>query len=180
MLAAIINMENNLEQLRKAVFFDRDGTLNVEKHYLYKPEDFQWMPEAMEAIQHCHDKGYLAVVITNQSGVARGYYTEADILRLHQWMNQDLQEHGVAPIDGFYYCPHHPQAKVQKYAVECSCRKPKPGLILQACQELDINPAESVMIGDKPRDVECGEAAGTKGVLYEGGSLLELVEALLK
>ena len=159
----------------KAVFFDRDGTLNVDVHYLYRPEDFQWTPEAVEAIEYCHQQGYLVVVITNQSGVARGYYTEAEVQRLHQWMNEELARQGTKPIDAFYYCPHHPQGKVAAYTKECSCRKPQPGMLLQACREMNIEPARSYMIGDSPRDVEAGEKAGIKGVLYAGGSLLACV-----
>lgn len=166
--------------LKKAVFFDRDGTLNVDVHYLHRIEDFQWMPEAVEAIAYCHRQGYLVVVVTNQSGVARGYYEEADVGRLHQWMNEELARQGVAPIDGFYYCPHHPGAAVPEYAVDCDCRKPKPGMIFTACRELGIDAAQSFMVGDKPRDVECGEAAGAKGVLYEGGSLLACVKQAME
>lgn len=165
--------------LKKAVFFDRDGTLNVDVHYLHRIEDFQWMPEAVEAIAYCHQQGYLVVVVTNQSGVARGYYEEADVVRLHQWMNEELARQGVAPIDGFYYCPHHPKAAVPEYAVDCDCRKPKPGMLLTACRELGIEAKLSLMVGDKPRDVECGEAAGAKGVLYEGGSLLACVRKVI-
>lgn len=160
----------------KAVFFDRDGTLNVDKDYLYKIEDFKWTEGAVSALQYCHEKGYLAVVITNQSGVARGYYTEADVHRLHRWMNQELEAKGEAPIDAFYYCPHHPKGKVAAYACECSCRKPKSGLVLQAIKELDIDPAKSLMVGDKLRDIESGEAAGVRGALYKEGSLLEFVK----
>lgn len=165
--------------MRKAVFFDRDGTLNVEVHYLHRREDFQWTPDAVEAIEYCHQKGYLVVVVTNQSGVARGYYTEKDVAELHRWMNGELVRLGAAPIDGFYYCPHHPQAAVPAYALDCDCRKPKPGMILRACRELDIAPEKSFMFGDSQRDVESGEAAGVKGVLYEGGSLLACVQGIL-
>ena len=105
----------------KAVFFDRDGTLNVDVHYLYRPEDFQWTPEAVEAIEYCHQQGYLVVVITNQSGVARGYYTEAEVQRLHQWMNEELARQGAKPIDAFYYCP------AQSYMVGDSPRDVEAG-----------------------------------------------------
>ena len=162
--------------LKKAVFFDRDGTLNVDVHYLHRIEDFQWTPEAVEAIAYCHQQGYMVVVVTNQSGVARGYYEEADVMRLHKWMNEELARCGIAPIDGFYYCPHHINASVPEYAVDCDCRKPKPGMIFTACRELGIDAGQSFMVGDKPRDVECGEAAGAKGVLYAGGSLLACVK----
>ncbi len=174
MPAGISNMAN------KAVFFDRDGTLNVDKDYLYRIEDFQWVEGAVEALRYCHDHGYLVVVITNQSGVARGYYTEADVHKLHSWMNQQLEQMGEKPIDAFYYCPHHPKAKVAEYACECSCRKPQPGLVLRAIKELDIDPAKSLMVGDKQRDVASGEAAGVPGVLYQGGSLLECIKEKIR
>jgi len=172
MQAVILNMANK----NRAIFFDRDGTLNVEVDYLYRPEDFRWMPEAVEALRYCHEQGYLAVVITNQSGVARGFYHEEDVVRLHRWMNRQLAEMGEQPIDGFYYCPHHPQGTVPQYTTVCSCRKPQPGMIVQACRELQIDPAQSWMIGDSLRDVESGEAAGVRGVRYTGGSLLECLK----
>ena len=160
---------------RAAVFFDRDGTLNVDKEYLYRIEDFEWMEDAPQAIRWANQEGFLVIVVTNQSGVARGYFTEDDVRRLHEWMNEDLARAG-AHIDAFYYCPHLPNGRVEAYAKECSCRKPKPGLIERACADFDIDREASIMIGDKPRDVECAEAAGVRGVLYEGGSLLQLLK----
>ena len=157
---------------KKAVFFDRDGTLNVDTAYLYRIEEFRWEEGAVEAIRYCNDRGWLVIVVTNQSGVARGYYTEADVERLHAWMNEDLEKHG-AHIDAFYYCPHHPQGAVAQYAKECDCRKPAPGLVETACREYGIDEAKSVLIGDKERDVECAERAGVRGILYPGGSLLD-------
>ncbi|MGL6014993.1 MAG: D-glycero-alpha-D-manno-heptose-1,7-bisphosphate 7-phosphatase, partial [Selenomonadaceae bacterium] len=105
----------------KAVFFDRDGVLNVDVHYLHKKEDFVWVDGAPEAVKYCNDHGYRVIVITNQSGVARGYYTEQDIAALHDWMNEQLQQWG-AHIDAFYYCPHHPQGTVLEYTRSCNCR----------------------------------------------------------
>jgi len=158
-----------------AVFFDRDGTLNVDKDYLYKIKDFEWLEDAPKAIRWANEKGFLAIVITNQSGIARGYFAEDDVRRLHEWMNEDLVRFG-AHIDAFYYCPHLPNGKVEAYAKECDCRKPKPGLIERACADFRIDRGISLMIGDKPRDVECAEAAGVRGVLYEKGSLLQLLK----
>ena len=156
----------------KAVFFDRDGTLNVDVHYLYRIEDFQWTEDAIAAIKYCNDQDWRVIVITNQSGVARGYYTEQDIQRLHEWMNEDLAKYG-AHIDAFYYCPHHPDGSVPQYAVACDCRKPGTRLLDAACADFDINRAKSVMIGDKPIDVECARRAGIKGIRFMGGSLLK-------
>lgn len=161
--------------LQRAVFFDRDGTLNVDIHYLHNPEDFEWMPGAREAIRYANDCGFLAIVITNQSGVARGYYPESDVLRVYDWMNKELAKIG-AHLDGIYYCPHHPQGVVQEYAIDCDCRKPKPGLLLRAIEEHDIDPETSVFIGDGDSDVACAERAGVRGVKYTGGSLLDVVK----
>ena len=160
--------------LRKAVFFDRDGTLNKEVNYLYKIEDFVWQPGAVEAVKFCNEQGYLAIVITNQSGVARGMYGEEDIQVLYDWMNEDLAKYG-AHLDAIYYCPHHPEGKVLAYRCDCSCRKPKPGMIEYACRRYDIDKANSLMVGDGARDVESAQAAGVKGVLYTGGNLCNLL-----
>lgn len=164
---------------RPAVFFDRDGTLNVDTGYLHETSEFRWMPEAPEAIKYVNDRGYLAIVITNQSGVARGLFPESDVLALHEYMNEQLAGLG-AHIDAFYYCPHHPEGAVPEYRQECDCRKPRSGLIERACRDFAIDPGRSLMIGDSPRDVECGERAGVRGVLYKGGSLLELVRQMLE
>ena len=160
---------------RKAIFFDRDGTLNVDKDYLYKIEDFEWLADAPQAIRWANERGFLVIVITNQSGVARGYFSEDDVHQLHEWMNEDLARFD-SHIDAFYYCPHLPNGSVPTYAKECDCRKPKPGLIDRACADFNVDCGASLMIGDKPRDVECAEAAGVRGVLYRGGSLLELLK----
>ena len=158
----------------KAIFFDRDGTLNVDVHYLHDPADFAWMPGAIEAIRWANDHGYIVIVVTNQSGVARGYYDEAAVRRLHAWMNTELRAYG-AHIDAFYYCPHHAEGKIPVYAKECDCRKPAPGMILRAMAEHEIDPAVSWMFGDAQSDVAAAENAGVHGVRYEGGSLLAYV-----
>lgn len=158
-------------RLRPAIFFDRDGTLNVDTHYLYKPEEFRWIEDAPAAIRWANDHGYLAVVITNQSGVARGFYTEADVEKLHRWMNERLAEVD-AHIDAFYYCPHHPEGAVAKYRKHCDCRKPGPALIEEACRALHIERSASFFIGDAERDMACAARSGLRGVRYEGGSLL--------
>ena len=148
-----MSMEN------KAVFFDRDGTLNVDIHYLHRPEDFIWIPRAKEAIRHVNDRGYLAILVTNQSGVARDYYPESDVVRVYEWMNAELQRSG-AHLDALYYCPHHPQGSVARYTRACACRKPEPGMILRAAQEHGIDLARSLLVGDKISDLEAGRAAG--------------------
>lgn len=164
----------------KAVFFDRDGTLNVNTDYLYKKEDFVWMPQAVEAIKYANDRGYLVIVVSNQSGVARGYYTEEDVKILHRWMNEELKKKG-AHIDAFYYCPYHTAGTVPEYTRDSEDRKPKPGMILKAMKDFHIDPSQSLMIGDKPLDVECADNAGIKGVLYDGkSSLLECLADNIK
>ena len=165
-------ISNTVNDMKKAIFFDRDGTLNEEVHFLHKIEDFVWTEGAIEAIKFCNDHNYLAIVITNQSGVARGYYPEENIMKLHQWMNDQLKGHG-AHLDGIYYCPHHPEGIIGKYALKCNCRKPLPGMLLRAEKDFDIDMAKSYLIGDGARDVECAEAAGVKGIRYTGGNLYQ-------
>lgn len=160
------------------VFFDRDGTLNVDVDYLHRPEDFIWTPEAPAAIRRLNECGVLTVVVTNQSGVARGYYPEEDVLRLHDWMNEELKKEG-AHLDTLFYCPHYPEGKIPEYAKICNCRKPAAGMIDAACEAHPIDRRRAVLIGDSERDMECARRAGIKGVLYTGGSLLEVVERVL-
>lgn len=162
----------------KAIFFDRDGTLNVDVDYLHDPAAFAWTEGAIDAVRWANAHGYLAIVVTNQSGVARGYFPECDVTRLHDWMNAELQKCG-AHIDAFYYCPHHPAAKIPAYRKDCDCRKPAPGLLLRALREYDIDPAASLMIGDARRDITCAEQAGVRGVLYTGGDLCEAVRGAI-
>ena len=163
----------------KAIFFDRDGTLNVDVHYLHDPRDFVWVEGAIAAIRWANEHGYLVIVVTNQSGIARGYYDEAAVHHLHDWMNTELEKHN-AHIDAFYYCPHHTEGKLPAYTKSCDCRKPAPGMLLRAITEHDIDPAASLMIGDAPRDMAAAEKAGVRGTLYEGGNLLATVQCAAK
>lgn len=162
----------------KAAFFDRDGVLNVDKSYLYKIEDLEWIDGAEEALAYLTQQGYTVFVVTNQSGIARGYYTVDDMNKLHEFMAQQVAAAG-GKIEKFYYCPHLPEGKIAEYAVECDCRKPKPGLILRAFEEYDIDKDAAFLIGDKPRDVESAEAAGIKGYLFSGGNLLNFVKEIV-
>lgn len=161
----------------KAVFFDRDGVLNIDKDYLYKIEDFEWQEEAPQAIKFLKEQGYFIFVVTNQSGVARGYYTEQDMHNLHEHMQAELRKIGTQ-IDAFYHCPHLPEATVTEYAMDCNCRKPEPGMIIRAIAEHNIDPQQSFLIGDKHRDIQAGQAAGVRGYLYKEGSLLEFVRSI--
>lgn len=159
---------------RTAVFLDRDGVLNRDVNYLHRPEDFIWLEGAQAAVRYLNQQGYLVIVVTNQSGVARGYYSEAAVNYLHNWMNEQLEQID-AHIDAFYYCPHHPDGIVGQYRQCCACRKPEPGLILQAIDEWSIDVAGSLLIGDNRRDVEAAERAGIKGYLFTQGNLLAFI-----
>jgi D-glycero-D-manno-heptose 1,7-bisphosphate phosphatase len=152
----------------RAVFLDRDGTINEEKEYLWRVEAFRFIPGAVDAIKLLKKSGYLVVVVTNQSGIGRGYYGEADLMLLHEHMERELQRHGTT-VDACYFCPHHPQHGVGHYAVDCSCRKPLPGMLLQAAVELEIDLAASWMIGDKKADIDAGQAAGCRTILVRTG-----------
>jgi len=146
-----------------AVFLDRDGTVNVEKNHLYLIEDWQWIPGAQDAIKLLRDSGYLVVIVSNQAGIARGYYASEDVSALHLHVQQELQQLG-AGVDAYYWCPHHPD-----FGSGCSCRKPAPGMLLQAAQDLNIDLAASWMVGDKAIDVQAGLAAGVSSLLVQTG-----------
>lgn len=150
--------------MNKAVFLDRDGTINVDKAYISKIDDFEYIQGAIEGLKLLQDAGYLLFVVTNQSGIARGYYSEKTFLELNSWMVDDLRDKGIY-ISKVYYCPHHPNGKIKKYRVICSCRKPKLGMYLQAIDEFDIDVSKSFAIGDKIRDSAICENTECKGFL---------------
>lgn len=158
------------------VFLDRDGVLNIDIGYLWQSQDWVWVHGAVEAIRQFNQKGWPVVVVTNQSGVARGYYREEDVQELHEWLNRELAQFG-AHIDRFYYCPHHVKGTLPHYQRECECRKPQPGMIRKGMEELQADPARSFLIGDKPSDLEAAAAAGIRGYLFTGGNLLEFIDA---
>ena len=137
--------------MNKAIFLDRDGTINVEKHYLYKIEDFEFLPGVVDALKILQEAGYLLIIITNQSGIGRGYYTEEDFQKLNDWMISTLKQQGVMIAD-VYFCPHLPDAQVAEYRKECNCRKPKLGMYKQAILDYNIQVGKSYAIGDKIRD----------------------------
>jgi D-glycero-D-manno-heptose 1,7-bisphosphate phosphatase len=166
-------------QKKPAAFLDRDGVLNIDRGYVHTHEEFTWVEGAKEAVKLLNDRGYLVIVITNQAGVARGYYAEEQVESLHDWMNEELNKVG-AYIDAFYFCPHHPTEGIDSYRLDCSCRKPKPGLVLQALAEWPVDPEKSFLIGDKTSDLAAAEAAGIKGYLFSGGILLDFVQSCLK
>jgi len=153
--------------VKRAVFLDRDGTINLEKDYLFRIVDFEFVPGAPEAIKLLNIAGLFVVVVTNQSGIARGYFTEADVETLHRHISEELAAAG-ARIDAWLYCPHHPEGK-GRYAGQCTCRKPLPGMLVDAAARFDIDLESSVMIGDKRADVEAGLAAGCRPILVRSG-----------
>ncbi|TLX76099.1 HAD family hydrolase [Labilibacter sediminis] len=143
--------------MNKAVFIDRDGVVNSDEghYYVYKAQDFVFNPEIEKALLLLKEAGFLLVLVTNQGGVAKGIYTEEDVDKIHQFMQNRLEEKGVR-FDAVYYCPHHDAVS------SCSCRKPKPGMILKAVDDLNIDPKQSFLVGDSERDVQAGDAAGLK------------------
>jgi len=153
------------ERARPCVFIDRDGTLNVEKNYLHRYEDWEWIPGSVEMLGALREAGFLAIVVTNQAGVGRGYYDEAAIARLHALVDEDLLAAGSG-IDAYYYCPHHPEHGEVR---DCDCRKPAPGMLRKAQREWNIALEDSWMVGDKLSDINAGLAAGTRCILVRTG-----------
>jgi D,D-heptose 1,7-bisphosphate phosphatase len=151
-----------------AVFLDRDGTINEEVEYLSRLEDLRIFPLCHEAIGRINKAGMKVIVVTNQSGVARGYFNEDFLHTLHGQINKMLGE-GGAHIDRFYYCPHHPTEGKGTYTRDCDCRKPKTGMFLKAAREMGIDLSSSYMIGDHQKDMEAADNAGIKGVLVRTG-----------
>ncbi|MCG7535259.1 D-glycero-beta-D-manno-heptose 1,7-bisphosphate 7-phosphatase [Pseudoalteromonas sp. OOF1S-7] len=162
----------------KAVFLDRDGVINQDHAYVHKIEDFEFIDGVFEACQQFQALGYKLVVVTNQSGIGRGYYDEAQFAQLTDWMCKQFLAHGVS-ISGVYFCPHHPKKAQPQYLRECECRKPNPGMLLQAIEEHDIDPTRSVMVGDKGSDMQAAQAAGvrTKILVESGQTFSEEVRA---
>lgn len=161
-------MDDPKVALRRAVFLDRDGTINEEVGYLRKLEQLKLFPFSAEAIQILNRKGIPIIVVTNQSGVARGYFDEDFVYRLHDLIRDQLEAKG-AHIDAFYYCPHHPTEGSDPYRRACTCRKPGTGMFLQASRDLHIDLSRSYMVGDMMKDVQAGKKAGTKGILVMTG-----------
>jgi len=154
------------DRKRRAVFLDRDGTLNVDREYVGKTEDVELVPNAAEGARMLAAAGYVLVVVSNQSGIARGYFTEKQADAVDERLAQLLSSRGVA-IAASYRCPHLPDAPLPQYAVDCDCRKPSPGLILRAASELSLDPNASWAIGDRARDIEAGAAAGCRTIAVD-------------
>ncbi|MDF1880044.1 D-glycero-beta-D-manno-heptose 1,7-bisphosphate 7-phosphatase [Sulfurimonas sp. MAG313] len=141
---------------KPALFLDRDGVINIEKNYLHKKEDFDFMDGIFDLCQYYLDKGYYIIVVTNQSGIARKYYSQKDFIKLTSWMLDVFKEHGIS-IDKVYHCPHHPDI-----SGECECRKPKAGMLFEAAKDFSIDLVNSILIGDSERDIEAAHKAGLK------------------
>ena len=150
---------------RPALFLDRDGVINVDYGYVHRPEEFEFVEGIFDLVAVANKAGYLVVVVTNQAGIGRGYYTEAQFHALTAWMKTQFNEHG-AIIDAVYFCPCHPEHGIGAYRRESEFRKPASGMLLQAQSELDIEMAHSILIGDKPSDMAAGRAAGVGTLLH--------------
>ena len=162
--------------LRPAAFLDRDGVLNVDHGYTYRPEDLKLMPTTAAAVRLLNEAGHLVIVVSNQSGLARGYFDEASVRQFNAQLKEALRTLG-ARIDAFYYCPHHPDGKVSAFAISCQCRKPQPGLLEQAARDWPIDRVRSFLIGDKDDDIAAARAFGIRGAKFNAteGTLEALV-----
>jgi D-glycero-D-manno-heptose 1,7-bisphosphate phosphatase len=165
--------------MRRAGFIDRDGVLNEDRAYVHRIEDFHFIPGAIEALRRLQQAGFLLVLVTNQSGIARGLFTEADYQQLDRHIRERLLQSGVS-LDSVQYCPHLPDAAVEQYRRDCECRKPRPGMILTAATELDIDLPRSFFVGDRKSDIEAGRAAGVgRCFLVRSGQSLSAADILL-
>jgi len=154
--------------VRRAVFLDRDGTLLEEGNFVDRLDKLIFFPYSIDAVRALNRADLAVVVVTNQSGVARGLYTEDFVREAHRDIDKRLKDAG-ARIDGFYYCPHHPQGSVESLRVDCQCRKPNPGQLIRAAAELDLDLTKSFIVGDRWKDIEAGEAVSARGILVRTG-----------
>ena len=152
----------------RAIFLDRDGTLNEEDGYISSPERFRLYSFAAEAVRLINQSGWKAIVLTNQSGVARGYFTETTLIEIHERMEESLRSQG-ARIDAIYYCAHHPDYGSPPYRLDCDCRKPRPGLVERAARDFNLDLNRCYAVGDRYRDIEAGHALGARGVMVMTG-----------
>jgi D,D-heptose 1,7-bisphosphate phosphatase len=158
--------------MNKAVFLDKDGTLIIDIPYNADPDRITLCNDCINGLKRLQEKNYLLILITNQAGVAHGYFKEDALLLVEKKIRMMLNNYGIM-LSGFYYCPHHPQGKIEPYAIDCDCRKPKSGLLLKAATELKIDLSASWMIGDILNDIEAGNSAGCKSILIDIGNETE-------
>ncbi|MEG0796261.1 MAG: HAD family hydrolase [Odoribacter sp.] len=167
--------ENNSKPVNKAVFFDRDGTINSDEghYYIYKAEDFIFNPGIIEGMKRLQQAGYLLFVITNQGGIAKGEYTKEDVEKVHEYMCAELKKHGVS-LTKIYYCPHHESVKT------CVCRKPSPYMVNLAMEEFNIDKNHSWLIGDSNKDIKCAEDAGVKPIhIHKNQDITPAIDQIL-
>jgi|TARA_B110000858_G_C17745329_1_gene447018 D-glycero-D-manno-heptose 1,7-bisphosphate phosphatase len=163
--------------LRPAIFLDRDGVINKDKGYIYKIDDFEWVEGAKESIKYLNDKGYYIFVVTNQSGIARGYYTIQDVILLHNYISDELNTI-KAHIDEFFISPYHP-INTNEYLHLSHLRKPETGMLDLAANKWSIDKSKSFLIGDKSTDMECAENFRIKGYLFKNGNLLDFIKTCI-
>jgi len=168
-----------MSKAKPAVFLDRDGVINKDNGYVSEIDDFEFIEGVIEACLILKEKGYLIVVITNQSGIARGLFSEEQFHTLTEWMDWSLADRGV-DLDGIYYCPHHAEHGQGEFKTDCDCRKPKPGMLLNAIEDLNIDVEHSILVGDKVSDLKAGIAAGVKSnyLVRTGKTITEEGESL--
>ena len=168
-----------MSNAKPAIFLDRDGVINKDNGYVSQRDDFEFIEGTIEACIELQKKGYLLVVITNQSGIARGLFTEAQFNTLTEWMDWSMSDRGV-DLDGIYYCPHHSEEGQGEFKIDCECRKPKPGMLMNAIEDLNIDIDTSILVGDKTSDLQAGIAAGIKTnyLVRSGKEITEQGESL--
>jgi len=164
--------------MKPAVFLDRDGVVNIDHGYVYLAKDIQWVRGIEDAIKYLNNNNYYVFVVTNQSGIARGYYNEDDVDNLHIWMTEYLENLG-AHINKFYYASYHPTAINEKHLTNRNLRKPNPGMIFKAFEEWDIDINNSFLVGDKDTDIQAATNAGIDGYLFDGNDINSLIRSIV-
>ena len=169
-----MELQFDMDLIKPAVFLDRDGVLTKEKSYVCTVEELEIFPYTYECVRRIKNKGFYTIVVTNQSGIARGLFSETDLQQMHLYLKQKTG------VDAIYYCPHHPEGRIQQYRKICRCRKPDTGMIEQACRDYRIDLNRSFMVGDRAGDIITGHRAGLKTILLESGYGTERLEADVK